>query len=358
MNKFLTVLLFICAFSHSVKAQDYLYEDSYNFLLDMLEDKEPYSFKKAVFSVENAYNNGVLNEDYLNQKIEFLKTLSLKIIESRTLKYKEKDSTKVSKYASLFSILTDSIPIKDQDDKDFMYIPYQYNFDDPFGHKDWKSMFVSKLLVTGKGNCHSLPYLYKILAEEIGVDAHLALAPNHVYIKHRNEKDGWYNTELTSGIFPIDAWIMASGYVHIDAIRNGVYMKALNNKESIALCLVDLALAYQQKEFYDLDFVIKCADKAIEYFPNCVNAMILRTEAKGKKIENLLYDHNTDFSDVNKYPESRQMLLEIQSQLTVIHELGYRQMPEEMYLNWLVSLKEEKEKYENKKINTFNQTTD
>lgn len=353
------ILFFLTiALSQNLKAQDYLYEESYNFLSDMLEDKELYSFKNAVFSVENAYSNGVLNKEYLNQKITFLKTLSLKLIESRTLKYQEKDLEKVSKYASLFSILTDSIPIKDQDDKDFMYIPYQYNFDDPFGHKDWKSMFVSKLLVTGKGNCHSLPYLYKILAEEIGVDAHLALAPNHVYIKHRNEKDGWYNTELTSGIFPIDAWIMASGYVHIDAIRNGVYMKALNNKESIALCLVDLALAYQQKEFYDLDFVIKCADKAIEYFPNCVNAMILRTEAKGKKIENLLYDHNTDFSDVNKYPESRQMLLEIQSQLTVIHELGYRQMPEEMYLNWLVSLKEEKEKYENKKINTFNQTTD
>ena len=36
---------------------------------------------------------------------------------------------------------------------------------------------------------------------------------------------------------------MASGYIHTDAIRNGVYMKALNDKESIALCLVDLAQA-------------------------------------------------------------------------------------------------------------------
>jgi len=44
--------------------------------------------------------------------------------------------------------------------------------------------------------------------------------------------------------------------------------------------------------------------------------------------------------------------------LTIIHELGYRQMPEDMYLNWLVSLKEEKDKYANKKINTFNKTTD
>src|SRR5690606_33829743 len=151
-------------------------------------------------------------------------------------------------------------------DNNYLYEPFDYNFDDPFGHNNWNSMFVSNLLMSRKGNCHSLPFLYKILAEQLGIEAHLALAPNHIYIKHRSEKDGWYNTELTSGIFPIDAWIMASGYVHIDAIRNGVYMKALNNKESIALCLVDLAQAYQTQEFYDLDFVIKCADKALEYF--------------------------------------------------------------------------------------------
>ncbi len=29
-------------------------------------------------------------------------------------------------------------------------------------------------------------------------------------------------------------------------------------------------------------------------------------------------------------------------------------MPEEMYLNWLVSLKTERNKFENKKLNTFN----
>lgn len=354
-----TILIILCvAFFQNLKAQDYLYQESYDVLVGMLETPSKYSFKKAVFSVENAYNYGLLDTIYLNNKIDFLKTLSNKLLESRSLQYQGKDKEKVSKYASLFSILNDSIPIKDTNGNDFFYVPYRYDFEDPFGHEDWKNMFVSKLLETGKGNCHSLPYLYKILAEDLGVDANLALAPNHVYLKHKSEKDGWYNTELTSGIFPIDAWLMASGYIHLDAIRNGVYMKALNNQESIALCLVDLAQAYQKQEFHDLDFVIKCADKALEYFPNYVNAMILKTEAKGKKIENILYGNNTDYSDVNKYPETRKILIEIQNELTKIHKLGYRQMPEDMYLNWLVSLKEEREKYANKKIDMFNNTTD
>ena len=147
---------------------------------------------------------------------------------------------------------------------------------------------------------------------------------------------------------------MASGYVHLDAIRTGVYMKALTEKESIALCLVDLAQGYQKSEIYDLEFVIKCANKALEYYPNYVNAMILKTEAKGKQIENILFSYNTDFRSVRKYPKTHAIFKEIEKELAIIHKLGYRQMPEEMYIDWLVSLKEEKQKYANKKINTFN----
>lgn len=43
-------------------------------------------------------------------------------------------------------------------------------------------------------------------------------------------------------------------------------------------------------------------------------------------------------------------LADIQALYDRIHELGYRKMPEEMYLDWLVSLKNEGEKYNNKKI--------
>lgn len=357
MKQSLILLLFFFPICQNLSAQyDDRYENSFNMLNEMLLDSSKYNFKKAVFSVENAYSDGTLDTISLNKKINLLKELSQRLIESRTLKYQGKDKEIVAKYAALFSVLNDSIPIQDAEENNYFYVPYSYDFDDPFGHEEWKNMFVSKLIETGKGNCHSLPYLYKILAEELGVEAHLALAPNHIYIKHKNEKDGWYNTELTSGIFPIDAWLMASGYIHTDAIRNGVFMKALGDKESIALCLVDLAQAYQQEEFFDVDFVIKCANKALEYYPNYVNAMILKTEAKGKKMEDILFRHNTNFKDVNNYPETRELLAEVQNELTKIYELGYRQMPEKMYLNWLVSLKEEREKYSNQDINTFNAT--
>ncbi|EOG6908219.1 transglutaminase family protein, partial [Flavobacterium psychrophilum] len=233
-------------FCATAQNQEKLFEQSYALLNSMLVDENNYSFKKAVFSVENAFLDDKLDTLFCNSQIRLLNNLSKSLIKERFLAYVERDKEKVNKWASVFEVMHDTIPIN-YNDKLYKYEPFGYDFQDVFGHKTRENLFVSKLLETRKGNCHSLPYLYKILCEELGVDANLALAPNHVYIKHRNIKEGWYNTELTSGIFPIDAWIMASGFVHIDAISNGVYMKALNNRESIAVVMIDLADNYNVK---------------------------------------------------------------------------------------------------------------
>ncbi|CAM1343847.1 hypothetical protein [Tenacibaculum amylolyticum] len=349
---FITLILFNIL---HIKAQDFLFEKSYDTLVNMLENPKTYNFKDAVFSVENAYYNGNLNFEDINYQIEGLKDFVKKIKANRVLKYNDTDKNKISTYAAVFSVMNDSIPLH-INNKKLTYYPFVYDFNDPFGNKDWDNMFVSKLLTTKSGNCHSLPYLYKILVEEMGETAHLALAPNHIYIKQNSKRDGWYNTELTSGIFPIDAWLMASGYIHINAIKNSVYMKALNNKESIALCLVDLAQSYNRKfPESNYEFVLKCCNKALEYFPKLVNAMLLKSEIKRKQIELFLKDNNASFpNDIFKYKETALLFKDMEQLITQIHEIGYRKMPEQMYLDWLVSLKKEKEKYSNNKINTLN----
>lgn len=342
-------------FTGKVKAQEHLYEEAYNTLNEMLQDSSKYSFKKAVFAVENAYEYGVLDTLTINQHIDSLKQISTALQNSRELKeYKYRDKQKVAKYASLFTIMTDTIILKTARNDELTYIPYGYDFEDVWGDENWQNMFVSKLLFTNKGNCHSLPYLYKILAEEIGVEAHLALSPNHVYIKHRNLKDGWYNTELTSGIFPNDGWIMASGYIHLDAVRNGMFMKALNDKESIALVMIDLAQGYERKfPINDGSFILKCCETALKYHPTMANALLLKLETYKKKIEYIAESKNKQFNEVLNTGEAKKIWLSINKQVQFIADLGYRQMPKEMYLDWLVSLKEEKEKYTNNKISTF-----
>ncbi|WP_395074843.1 hypothetical protein [Flavobacterium sp.] len=338
---FLVVILF-SRFCATAQNQEKLFEQSYDLLNSMLLNGNTYSFKKAVFSAENAYLSNKLDTVLINKKIKTLKNLSYSILNSKTLEYSERDKEIVNKRASIFAIMCDTIPIN-FNGRILKYEPFGYDFTDVFGQSTKENLFVSKLLNTRKGNCHSLPYLYKILAEEIGIEAHLALAPNHVYIKHKSIKEGWYNTELTSGIFPIDAWIMASGFVHIDAITNGVYMKALNNRESIALVLIDLADNY--KTIFpknDGEFILKCCETAIKEYPNFATALILKAETYKKQIEK---ETNTEKHD--------DFLKDLEKQYAFIHKIGYRNMPKDMYLSWLVSLKTERNKYENKKLNIF-----
>ena len=342
--KQLFTLFFISISAISLaQSQQQIYDDSFALLDGMLKDEKSYSFKKAVFAVENAYYNGKLDTIAVNREIRLLTNLCETLIKDRFLAYVENDKKDVNKWAAAYQVMCDSIPIV-MNDQEYRYIPFKYDFNDVYGNRDIANMFVSKLLYTRKGNCHSMPYLYKILCEEQGTTAHLALAPSHVYIKHQNKKNGWYNTELTSGIFPNDAWLMASGFIHVDAITNGVYMKALNNKESIALVMIDLAHAYE-RSFPDNDgtFLLKCAESAIKAYPNFATALILKAEIHKKQVE-----------QENDPSKAKKNFKALEKEYAHIHQIGYRFMPEQMYLNWLVSLKTERDKYENKKLNTFN----
>lgn len=324
-----------------VKSQENrFYNEAYLTIDNMLNDKQKYSFKVAVLSTENAYYQGKLDTVEVNRKIKFMANFCKTILRNRELTYNETDKDKVSKYASIFSVICEETPILIDQDM-VHYKPFTYDFEDVFGNKDLTSLFVSKLVTTQRGNCNSLPYLYKILAEEIGVEANLALAPNHIYIKHNIKSIGWYNTELTSGIFPQDAWLMASGFIHLNAIENRIYMKALDNRESLGLCLVDLANAYK-RSFPESDgsFALKCAERALKVSPNLITALLLRAET-----------HKEQYLKMEKSdPKAKELLSSLNKEYNYIHKIGYRNMPEGMYLEWLVSLKTERKKYEDVRL--------
>lgn len=260
--------------SQEIPLSDSIFERAYNYIDGMLADDIPLSFKDAVFSTEAAYYEGRLNIETLNKEYSILLNLIENISNSNLITYAGKDAEIVTKHAAIFKVLTDTIIVPINDSLAYKHTPYTYNFDDPLGQKEWSLMFVCNLLETGKGNCHSLAYLYKILAEDMNVPCHLAFAPNHIYIKLFSESKGWYNTELTSATFPIDAWVIASGYITTDAIRNGLYMDTLSTKQSVAHCLVDLAHGYQNKYGKENpEFVIKCCNTALQYHPTkiCTN---------------------------------------------------------------------------------------
>lgn len=333
-----------------------IYRKAYKELSGMLTDSIKSNFKRAVFISENAYLNNSLSYEKFEKEIKLLASFALQITEQGNLDYNEADKEQVKKYWAVYSLMTDSIKFTKDGSKVFSTIPYSYDFDDFWGEKSWRKMFVTKLLETHTGNCHSLPFLYKILCEELGAKAWLSMAPNHTYIKLWTKKTGWFNTELTSGYFPIDAWIMASGYIHLSAIQNRVFMDTLSTKQSIAVCMTDLAKGFEKKfGDSDLDFILKCTDTALKYYPLYTNALILKAETLKKKFEKRMKIYGAAYpSDTFADNESKKLFDEMESLYFHIHQIGYRMMPAEMYVSWLTELNKEKEKYSNQNvINSF-----
>ncbi len=337
-----------------VYSQDHIsvYQKVYNRIDGMLVGQIPLSFKEAVLKTESAYIGKDLDFKHINQIVEALAGFTKVISSTEQTTYIGSDKDIVLKHAALFKVLTDTVPIVIDSTYVFKHMPYTYDFDDMWGEKDWTKIFVSKLLTTGKGNCHSMPYLYKILADELGIPAYLALAPNHIYIKTYSQKMGWYNTELTSGTFPIDAWIIASGYVTVDAVRNGLYMDTLNTKQCVANCLLDLAQGYQRKFGKENpDFVVKCCNTTLKYHPLNVNAMLTKAEAQKYYIQQQMKAKNVKTPQELFTDNSiKEMFADMEQIYVRLHQLGYRRMPEEMYMRWMGILKNDPNKYNNTNV--------
>jgi hypothetical protein len=340
----------------SVYSQD-LYQSGYADLSKMLNGDKPISFKEAVILTENAYLDGIIDKAEVDKLLNFLTNLCIGYKKANSLQnYSKSDKPYIETVGAVFKVVTDTTTIILPDSQVIYHYPFRYDFDDIFGSKDWSNMFVTKLLATHSGNCHSIPYLYKMICDELKVPCHLALAPNHIYIKHRSIKAGMYNTELTSAAFPIDAWLMASGYISLEAVQNRIFMDTLSEKENIALCVIDLANGFDHK-YPDNDgkFVIECCDLALKYFPNYINAMMLKAETRLRQLKQMQKRYGYAYlKEVTYYPEGKTMWDEMNLLYGKMLKLGYRNMPEQMYVDWLVSLKTEKEKYTNKQVEQMN----
>lgn len=324
------------------------FEKAYSEINDMLNNKQKPSFKRAVFVVENAYLDDSLDYNSYLSFIDFYKKLTLAYKKSNSLKdYNYSDSTEVALNGALFKVFTDTIF---DTDKRIVSIPLIYDFEDVFGNADFTKTFIIKLLLTKSGNCHSLPYLYKIISEELGTQAYLSFAPHHIYLKQRNKKIGWYNTELTSGQFPIDGYLMATGYISRENIISGIYMDTLSYKQSIATCLMDLSYAYKAKKdsLADNVFVLKCADLALSVYPNYVQALLVKAETHKAIYQRS--EKNTTLAQNN--------FKQMKDTYNRLIKLGYSEVPVETFKKWFAFYQKNKQEFQNSEINTiFTNTT-
>ncbi|WP_281322077.1 hypothetical protein [Flavobacterium aestivum] len=319
------------------------YRDVYDKMLAL--NIENYSVKDLNFQIENAYFENKLDKAEFDKTIK--QTGKFIIAKMKELNYDTNSNT--AKNFMLFEFFSQTLQLKGFKEKHF---PLKYDFEDNWGRKDWSKMFVTKLLRTGTGQCHSMPFLYLILAEEIGAKAYLSFSPNHSYIKFQDEKSKWYNLELTNGMFTVSSFILNNGFIRAEAMQNKIYMQNLSKQELLSQFYTDLALGYLHRFGYD-DFVEKVANKALELYPKNINANMVKANYNTVRFKYVMKqlginpEKKQELQQIKNYPQAIVLLNETNGQYQKIDDLGFQLMPAEAYEKWLGSLKEAKNKQEN-----------
>lgn len=269
-----------------IQTHSTLYNQAYLEIADMLYGKTPLSIKRAVFLMEWAFLDGNIDYDWYCGSIDKATAYIKKFIEVNEL-----EKYKTGKNLALYDYFTQ--PLSGNG-----YKPFTYDLSEAADKEGFATRFVTKVIRTNTGQCHSLPLYYRILAEAIGAEAYLTLAPQHSFIRYRNDDnffpEYWVNVELTSHQIQPEFWIKEHSGITDSMIENKVYLHPLSVSETIACQLIELAWGYAYKYGSSDDFMWLCAIKALEYFPQNLRAIYL----KGYVLNSLLAYHLTSNGNV------------------------------------------------------------
>jgi hypothetical protein len=321
------------------------YEKAFNEIDSMLNGSQPMNLGRAIFFVENAYYGDSLNYAAYRKAIQS----KVELCNAKIKEEKLNGQDNIVKNMMLFSLLTDTMKIRTKGRTVTSY-PLKYDLYDYKSEANFDSHFVTKLMRTSVGQCYSLPLYYLVLAEEMGAEAYWSLSPKHSFVKIKDENGAWYNLELTCGAVLTDAHYMNNSYIKAEALQHRIYLEPLDKTNTVARMLLELAGGYYTK--YDLDdFYLKCVDTAAIYLSNNLDTLRCKSAYETRLtmlLANLLQAPNPEILKI-KSPEAYKHYEKMQSLYKQIDDLGYEELPESTYAQWLEhieKLKKESEKQE------------
>lgn len=358
IKRLITFLVFICFIGNVKSAVNtdstkIYFDNALEEVKEMLEGSRPLDFQRAVFITENAYFDNSYEykkfQDLINLHTFFISQLintnyndtldfnvkvqpngRFNIDEIRyTPEQKKELYTKVLSNWAIFIYLTDTTRFGS-----LTHYPYGYNAKDPFGMNDWKNSQTINLLTSkdNLGNCFALTAFFKILANQLNSDAVICTAPQHIYIQHKDHKGHWYNVELATAGHPADGSIQTLTYTTNKALMNNIALRTLDEKQSVALCLVNLAKSYEHKYNNKTDeFLLQCAELALKHDPKNLNALLLKQQVLDARV--IEYARENKLNSIEKLRKDKNInnqLEQLENHLALLSELGYIQMPVDM----------------------------
>jgi hypothetical protein len=310
----------------------------------MLDGGKELNLGRAVFLIENAWHNN--KYDY-NEYVKGIKS-GVDFCNRKIEEEKLDKGDNLVKNMMLFRLVSDTLEVRNRTTgKTQTHYPIKYNYDDYQSKTSYDSHFVTTLMQTGVGQCHSMPLYYLVLAEEMGAEAYWSFSPRHSFVKIRDDRGNWHNLELTCKAILSDTHYMNSGYIKAEALQNKTYLEPMDKTNVIAEMLLELARGYYQKYGYD-DFYLKCINTARQYLKNDLNAKILESAYQTRLtllLAQLLQAPNPGIMQ-ELSPEAYKHYELMLAQYKEIDNLGYEELPMGVYAMWLDHIAKEKEKSE------------
>ena len=308
-------------------------------LKKMLNGDIPMSIADAYFTIENAFGYAYLTrpqyDSIIDRSIVFIKTwmrqngLSLKdnnMVHYAIKKFMSEPLTIQTKQTSDDN-LSGSKPIT--------HHPFRYDYDDYQAFNDPRNTFATKCLATGFGQCASMPIVYLILAERLGVKAYLTFTPQHSFIKHPDNSGYIINYEPTSGWEMSDNWYIDDFHISGQAVKSGLYLDTLNTEQVIATCVLDLAVLYTRVDLTGKeDLILDCLKTSAPYFPKKNNLQLLvlySVHLKTMLRETMKQYGITNYDNLNKVPKAKDLYKRYLHNEAYIKKLGYEDMPAGLY---------------------------
>jgi len=322
------------------------YQQVFDLLSKMANGSTAYSFKQAVFNIENAYfDNKMKYEDFdklVQEKVKLAKQF---------MKQEKLDTaSSLSKNYAIQMLFSKTYTQKQKDGTTKTIKPLRYDFNDYRGDTTWTNMFATKLLMKGKGQCHSMPETVRILADELGTKVKLVYAPEHLYTKFIDGNNQLYNFEATNGCNTTEQFVLQSGYISALAVKNKLYMDTLDEKRELSLLFFNLAQGLREKTGYS-EMLLDYINKSIELDPANIHAISMKADYYTLlTMRGVKYYKIQNEQQIQEHPDLAE-LFKIRDYLyDMIDASGYQQMPKEAYENWLKQLNTQKRKQENEEI--------
>lgn len=307
-------------------------------LAAMLLDSVPVDLTRATYLVEHAYDPSISFEFFNDNIKSATNHVLLKLSQEG---YDRSDNLAMN--MMIFRFMTDTLEVKYPGiEKPVLTYPKTYDFEDFWGRMDYSKMFVSKLIDEGTGQCHSLPLLYLLIAEQIGAEASLAFAPNHSYIKFKDPYGVWQTLELTVGAVSSDNFIIQSGFVKSEAIKSKIYLDPISEKQVVAQSINDLVMAYTRKYGHDNNAFIQDAIGLVyQEYPSSITAHQILANYFQDRLDYVVQQYQAYGLSKEQFdndPHAQELLNSVIGANKHIERLGYSPMPEEAYTKWLESV--------------------